>query len=589
MEENSKDKVDIKMYFGGKFKEKPRLHYTGTHMAIFKERVEDKVDIVSLCRMFKKVDEGATRVTFWFCAPFVDLDGGLHPIRNNDDIKLMNLAYEGTPERLIYACSGDEPFEKEPEDGGVNDGISTKETSSNTTIKKKGSDTKDGGVAIVTTGTDTSTDDNEEPEWLKEGLETIEDEDIFAPKKDAAGDNNQTNITSGGNNQKADGDKDKADGATVSARLPLHVFSFAENKDEKSAAKSADARKKKTSKTKQSKGPDVIQKIPPTISTQIPSQILSEDEAVRTEKDPSTVGDPDLRAGIQQEVNDDVVEENWQEPVISDEELLDAKRCDGREDDDCLDFNPEVEFKKPNFELKVGQKFTNFRVFRFVLREWLVREGYEVTWVKNYSKKIIAKCAKGCTWRIRATPIQFESTFQIKSLKGEHVCAREYQNKHATAAYLSIKYQDKIRDNPRGALMGLKNDIRRDLMINVSIAKVGRAKRKAKDLMLGTDMEQYQKLWSYAATVRDTNPGSTIKIQMDRPTEGSNGTFERLYYCLHACKQGFLDGCRPIIGLDGCFLKTAFGGQLLSALGRDGNDNMVPIAVAVVEVERYDS
>ena len=49
-EENSKDKVDIKMYFGGKFKEKPRLHYTGTHMAIFKERVEDKVDIVSLCR-----------------------------------------------------------------------------------------------------------------------------------------------------------------------------------------------------------------------------------------------------------------------------------------------------------------------------------------------------------------------------------------------------------------------------------------------------------------------------------------------------------------------------------------------------------
>nr|XP_027071807.1 uncharacterized protein LOC113696617 [Coffea arabica] len=126
-------------------------------------------------------------------------------------------------------------------------------------------------------------------------------------------------------------------------------------------------------------------------------------------------------------------------------------------------------------------------------------------------------------------------------------------------------------------------------MINVFVAKIRRAKRCAKDEMLGTDMEQYHHLWSYAATIRETNPGSIVKIKLDTAEEGSQGTFQRLYYCLYACKQGFLDGCRPIIGLDGCFLKSAFGGQLLSAIGRDSNDNMVPIAVAVVEVERYDS
>nr|XP_027103009.1 uncharacterized protein LOC113724289 [Coffea arabica] len=284
--------------------------------------------------------------------------------------------------------------------------------------------------------------------------------------------------------------------------------------------------------------------------------------------------------------NAEMTEEDWQEPVVPDEELLDKFRSGSGEGDDCLDFNPEVEFRKPHFELKVKQKFTKFRVFRSVLCEWLVREGYEVTWVKNYSKKIIVNCAKCCSWRIRATSIQDESTFQIKLPKGEHVCAREYQNKHATATYLSSKYQDKIRDNPKVDLMGLKNDIRRDLIINVSIAKVGGAKHKAKDMMLGMDMEQYQKLWSYATTVRDINAGSTIKIQIDKLPDGSTGIFQRLYYCLHACKQGFLDGCRPIIGLDGCFLKTAFGGQLLSALSRDDNDNMVSIAIAVLEVER---
>ncbi|XP_027184246.1 uncharacterized protein LOC113782560 [Coffea eugenioides] len=36
-------------------------------------------------------------------------------------------------------------------------------------------------------------------------------------------------------------------------------------------------------------------------------------------------------------------------------------------------------------------------------------------------------------------------------------------------------------------------------------------------------------------------------------------TFLRLFYGLGALKKGFLAGCRPIIGLDGCFLKGPFG------------------------------
>jgi hypothetical protein len=48
-------------------------------------------------------------------------------------------------------------------------------------------------------------------------------------------------------------------------------------------------------------------------------------------------------------------------------------------------------------------------------------------------------------------------------------------------------------------------------------------------------------------------------------------------------------GCRPIIGLDGCHLKGVYGGQLLSAVGRAGNDNLFPIAMAVVEAKTKDS
>ncbi|XP_058776275.1 uncharacterized protein LOC131650589 [Vicia villosa] len=58
--------------------------------------------------------------------------------------------------------------------------------------------------------------------------------------------------------------------------------------------------------------------------------------------------------------------------------------------------------------------------------------------------------------------------------------------------------------------------------------------------------------------------------------------------CLDACKKSF-SFCRPIIGVDGCFLKGNYGGQILAAVGRDPNDQMLPIALAVVEAETRDS
>jgi len=44
-----------------------------------------------------------------------------------------------------------------------------------------------------------------------------------------------------------------------------------------------------------------------------------------------------------------------------------------------------------------------------------------------------------------------------------------------------------------------------------------------------------------------------------------------------------------VIGLDGCFLKSYYGGLLLSAIGRDPNDQMLLIAFVVVEGEIKDS
>lgn len=59
--------------------------------------------------------------------------------------------------------------------------------------------------------------------------------------------------------------------------------------------------------------------------------------------------------------------------------------------------------------------------------------------------------------------------------------------------------------------------------------------------------------------------------------------FQKMYACLSAVRKGFIAGYRRIIGIDGCFLKVLMKGQLLVAMGRDGNNQMFPIAWAITE------
>ena len=80
----------------------------------------------------------------------------------------------------------------------------------------------------------------------------------------------------------------------------------------------------------------------------------------------------------------------------------------------------------------------------------------------------------------------------------------------------------------------------------------------------------------------------TYRLVQRQSKEGKR-VFRRMFICFDACRRGWKDGCRPIIGLDGCFLKGICKGQLLSAVGIDGNNRMFPIAYAVVEVENTET
>ncbi|GJU27253.1 zinc finger, PMZ-type containing protein [Tanacetum coccineum] len=64
-------------------------------------------------------------------------------------------------------------------------------------------------------------------------------------------------------------------------------------------------------------------------------------------------------------------------------------------------------------------------------------------------------------------------------------------------------------------------------------------------------------------------------------TSNGNNYFSSYYVCFKGVKDGWINGCRKVIGLDGCFLKSVCQGQLLAAMGRDVNNHIFPLAWAV--------
>jgi hypothetical protein len=96
-------------------------------------------------------------------------------------------------------------------------------------------------------------------------------------------------------------------------------------------------------------------------------------------------------------------------------------------------------------------------------------------------------------------------------------------------------------------------------------------------------------LGDYSEELIRSNLGSNSIIHTERPQPHLQPRFGRFYICLDACKRGFLVGCRPFIGLDGCHLKGQYTGQLLTAIGKDANNGVYPIAYAVAEAELKES
>lgn len=250
-------------------------------------------------------------------------------------------------------------------------------------------------------------------------------------------------------------------------------------------------------------------------------------------------------------------------------------------------FNSSTPAKDIKWE--VGLIFIDKKQLKTAIRDNSMATGRPYRYLSDDKQRIQVACAKGCPFKMWASYIKGSDGWQIKTVVNEHNCVWTYKNKLVTVKYLVDMFGDRIRKNPNWKLTEMQEEFKRVLKVDVCEAKCCRVRQQALSAIEEKMKEHYGNLRRFAGEILRSNNNNTVKISTTREQEGDEPRFKRIYICYDALKKAWKNECRPVLGLDGCFLKTVCGGQLLSAVGRDGNNCIFPIAMAVVENECYDS
>ncbi|XP_076929124.1 uncharacterized protein LOC143593352 [Bidens hawaiensis] len=218
-------------------------------------------------------------------------------------------------------------------------------------------------------------------------------------------------------------------------------------------------------------------------------------------------------------------------------------------------------------------------------KHFKVIESKPTTWC------IICKLhEQGCKWHVRASKRKRSGSFEITRYIGPHTClhykiTQDHPNLDATLIAQEIEHL--IKEQPSISNTALRAEIIDKLGYTPSYKKVWVGKQKAIEHVFGNWEQSYILLPKFLNALRKFNPRTIVEWCVMRPTN-DQVEFRRVFWAFDPCIKGFKH-CRPVISIDATHLYGKYKGKMMIAMGVDGNNQILPLAFAIVENESYPS
>ncbi|KAI8563066.1 hypothetical protein RHMOL_Rhmol03G0084600 [Rhododendron molle] len=183
---------------------------------------------------------------------------------------------------------------------------------------------------------------------------------------------------------------------------------------------------------------------------------------------------------------DNLVNIDGDEDVVSDDELRsNDSNSDGEGGIDNgvkhVVFNENTDMVNPIFE--VGMEFKTHAVFRDAVKEYAVKWGKEIKFLKSDRRQVRAKCKDGCPWDIYCAYVPNDLVYRVKTFKDVHSCVRSFNVKWVSTKWIVSHYSEKIRKNPTWPIPSLVATIESEKTVNVHPQKAYRARRISVEML----------------------------------------------------------------------------------------------------------
>ncbi|XP_031130637.1 uncharacterized protein LOC116032282 [Ipomoea triloba] len=241
-----------------------------------------------------------------------------------------------------------------------------------------------------------------------------------------------------------------------------------------------------------------------------------------------------------------------------------------------------------DLEFTLGMTFATKQEFREAVQSYGFKNGKDIKTPRNDKERVVVECAQpGCTWRIGLRKVVNSHSWRILNMVDMHQgCTWAWENSMVKASVIAKRWAKELKDHPDWMMKKFRDAVCRKEGFYVSDQQAYRAIWRAKKQRLGDDEDNFKRIWSYCAEMSRTN--SKTKCIVKTIAENGHDRFLRMYICWEASKLGFKH-CRPLIGVDGCHLRCATCGLILTTVSVDANDSIFPLAYAIVEGEKKEA
>ncbi|KAG7569575.1 Zinc finger SWIM-type [Arabidopsis thaliana x Arabidopsis arenosa] len=289
----------------------------------------------------------------------------------------------------------------------------------------------------------------------------------------------------------------------------------------------------------------------------------------------------------------DVSDADSGDDIWDEDRIPDPFSDSDHDEDEVEDETREQQPDDPEELLKLGKTYSSPEEFKIAVLRYSLKSRFDIKLYKSQSLKVGAKCSDTdvkCGWRCYCSYDKKKHKMQIKVYENKHICVRSGYSKMLKRGTIAWLFSERLRKNPKITKYEMVDEIQREYNLTVTEEQCSKAKTKVMRERKAIHDDHFSRIWDYQAEIFKSNSETTFEIEtIPGPTIGSLQRFHRLFICFKSQKESWKRTCRPILGLDGAFLKWDVKGHLLAATGRDGDNRIVPIAWAVVEIENDDN